>query len=101
MFNKSCNGRQVTIALGVDHRNIKRAYERQRYLDTNHDVFWVNKKPRERADGLCEAIIQQIQSFWTSETIVSPNAKDITHKRIGVRGLDMWCMLPIIFRFPR
>jgi len=60
MFNKNCSGRQVTRTLGVDCRNIKRAYERWCSLNTNQDAFWVNKKQRKRVDGLCEVAIQQI-----------------------------------------
>lgn len=38
-FNKSCSNRQVAKALGVDHRNINRAYEKQCSLETSNDSF--------------------------------------------------------------
>jgi predicted transcriptional regulator len=85
MFDKNYNVRHVAKALGVDRRNIKRTYEKQRSLDTIQDAFWINNKPKKRVDGLCEIAIQQIQSFWTLETIDSPNVKDVIHKRIGVK----------------
>jgi hypothetical protein len=82
---KTCNNRQVTRVLGVDCRNIKKVVERRCILDTNGDVFWVNKRSVKHGNGLSEAGVQQIMEFWILGTMVLPNAKDTTYKRIGVK----------------
>jgi hypothetical protein len=64
--------------LGVDCRNIKRAIERRHTLDNNWDAFWLQRRTRKHVDVLCEATIQQIVAFWTLETTISPNSKDVT-----------------------
>jgi hypothetical protein len=81
-FDKTNNNRHVVRILGVDHKNIKRAIERRHTLDNNRDAFWLQKRTRKRADVLCEAIVQHIVAFWTLETIISPNSKDVTQRRI-------------------
>jgi hypothetical protein len=42
----------------VDHRNIKKAIERRHSLETNGDVFWLNKNNINHGNGLCETIVQ-------------------------------------------
>jgi hypothetical protein len=41
------------------------------------------------SDSLCDAAIQQIVSFWTIETIISANAKDVTRRRIAIKQFDV------------
>jgi hypothetical protein len=55
----------------------------------NGDVFWLNKKVERWTDSLCDVAIQQIVSFWTTETTISPNAKDVTRRRIAIKQYDV------------
>ncbi len=87
-FNKSYSSRQVVWVLGVDCKNIKKAIKRRCSLETNGDAFWLNKKSKNHGSGLCEATVQQIVVFWTLGTTISPNAKDVTRKRTGVKKYE-------------
>jgi hypothetical protein len=58
------------------------------FMDTNGNAFWVNTKNQKHRNGLCEIKIQQIVDFWTSRTTISPNAKDITWKRVGMKQYE-------------
>jgi len=62
--------------------------EQQCSLDIDGDAFWVNMKNQKHGNGLCEIKIQQIVEFWTSGTTISPNAKDITRKKVGMKQYE-------------
>ncbi len=72
----------------MEHRNIKKGIKKRSFLETNGDAFWLNKKSKNHGNGLCEGIVQQIVFFWTSRTTISPNAKDVIRKRIGVKKYE-------------
>jgi hypothetical protein len=72
----------------VDGRNIKKWVEQRCSLDTSGDAFWVNMKSQKHRNGLCETKVQQIMDFWTSRTTISPNAKNITRKRVGMKQYE-------------
>ncbi len=42
-----------------------------------------------QSDSSCDATIQQIVSFWTTETTISPNAKDVTQRKIPIKQYDV------------
>jgi hypothetical protein len=85
MFEKTCSNKQVTRILGVDCRNIMKAIERRQFVDTSGDFLWVNKKIGKRwGHAFSEAAMQCIVAFWTFETTISSNDKDITQRRILV-----------------
>jgi len=68
--------------------NIKKGITKRSFLETTGDAFWLNKKSINHGGGLCKAIVQQIVFFWTSGTTISPNAKDIIRKKIGVKKYE-------------
>jgi hypothetical protein len=81
-FDKNSSSRKVVRVLGVDWRNISS-------LINNKDVFWLNKKVGNQSDSLCDATIQHFVSFWTIETTIFPNAKDITWRRDAIKQYDV------------
>lgn len=76
--------REVARVLGVDRRNIKKGIVRREILDHFGDAFWRTFKRAKRADALSARIVELVTTWWTLETTVSPNRKDVTFKRIGV-----------------
>lgn len=90
-FNKTKNNSRIIWVLGVDWRNLKRTIENRFSLDHGWDAFWLNnKKIKKHANALNEIAIQHIVSFWTLETTISPNAKDVTWKRTRVKEYDVY-----------
>lgn len=77
--------REVARVLGVDRRNIKKGIVRRESLDHSGDAFWRTYKRAKRADALSTALVELVTTWWTLETTVSPNRKDVTYKRVGVR----------------
>ena len=78
--------REVARVLGVDRRNIKKGIVSLREsLDHSGDAFWRTYKRAKRADALSTALVELVTTWWTLETTVSPNRKDVTYKRVGVK----------------
>jgi hypothetical protein len=51
-------------------------------ISNNKQVaFWLHKRSGKRVDALNEATMQQVVAFWSLETTISPNAKDVTRRR--------------------
>jgi hypothetical protein len=88
--NKTKNNSRIVQVLGVDWRNLKRTIENRFSLYCGWNAFWLNnKKIGKHANVMNKVAIQLIVSFWTLETTISPNAKDVTWKRIGVKEYDV------------
>jgi hypothetical protein len=77
------NSKEATKVLGVDKRNIKKAFKRQLLLDTSSSTFWIDYKRVKHSDFLSKHFQQLVINWWTIETIVSPNYKDIVRLRIS------------------
>ena len=86
----SCTG--VARLLGVDRRNIKRALVRRLQLDAHEDAFWINRKRTTRATQVTAEMKAQVIEWWTTESSISPNRKDIVRKRLSV---NMWTEHPV------
>lgn len=80
--------RSVADVLGVDRRNLKRGMDRRLLLDTQQNAFWLSSKSPHRSDALPDSVIEVIIEWWTSETTVSPNRKDIVRHRTGVKQYE-------------
>ena len=77
--------RSVADVLGVDRRNLKRGMQRRLLLDTQQNAFWLKYRSTCRSDALPVSATMVVIEWWTSETIVSPNRKDIVRHRIGLK----------------
>ena len=78
------SNRRVADLIGVDRRNLRRGMERRLLLDTQQNAFWLNHRSNHRSDALPNSVKHLVLNFWTLETTVSPNQKDIIRHRIGV-----------------
>ncbi|MCO5605311.1 hypothetical protein L7F22_059493 [Adiantum nelumboides] len=71
--------RRVAKALGIQPRNLKK-----HRADIQAKTFkWVGEGLKRRADCLSEEVVHSVIQFWTSNTRVSPNKKDVCRQRIS------------------
>jgi len=82
--SKLGSNRGVADLIGVDRKNLRRGMERRLLLDTQQNAFWLNYRATRRSDVLPDSVQEVVLNFWTSETTVSLNRKDIIRHRIGV-----------------
>jgi hypothetical protein len=96
MFKRSCNGRQVTWTLAMDCRNIKRAYERQRCLDTNQDFFGSVESQESVLMGCVKLQSSKFSPFGLQRLQFCQMRKMSFEGRLEQN--NMKCMLPTIFK---
>ena len=76
------NNRRFAKALGVQPRNLKK-----HRVDVQAKTFkWVGEGRKRRADCLSEEVVHSVTQFWTSNTRVSPNKKDVCRLRVSQRN---------------
>jgi hypothetical protein len=63
--------------------------ENHNSLNTNRDVFWQIKRSEKCGDALNDMAIQQIMDYWTTQTTISPNVKDVTQRKIALKQYDV------------
>jgi hypothetical protein len=63
--------------------------ENQNFKNTSGDVFWLIKRFLKNGDALNDMAIQQIMDYWTTQTTISPNVKDVTRRRIALKKYDV------------
>ena len=80
--------RSVADVLGVDRRNLKRGMDRRLLLDTQQNAFWLSYRSLHCSDALPDSVTAVITEWWTLETTVSPNRKDIVKHRTGVKQYE-------------
>ncbi len=86
-FQSFVKSREVAKLLGVNKRNIKKSSERWFLLDTSSFDFWTNYKRAKHSNVLFESFQQLVIDWWTSETIVSPNRKNVIRLKTSVSNL--------------
>jgi hypothetical protein len=79
------SGRGLAGLLGVDRRNIYHARSRRMVLDAGHDAFWLQRRRKIRSDSLSASVRDAVLAWWTEETTVSPNRKDVASFHEGLR----------------
>jgi hypothetical protein len=79
--SSSCRG--VVGALGMDRRTIRRGIGRRIQLDGLNQPFWINYRRSGRSDSISVATKNLVQEWWTTETQISPNRKDICRRKSG------------------
>jgi hypothetical protein len=84
----SASHREIAKTLGVDRRNIQRSIVRPEDLDDKGKAFWLSRRCALRSDRLSEEVKQLVLQWWTFHSTVSPNRKDITRCRIGVKQFE-------------
>ena len=74
--------RALSRVLGTNPKNVSSAIQRRRSLQSSG--FSIFKLPeRRRRDVIPSETKELVFTWWSSETRVSPNKKDVTRKRLG------------------
>jgi hypothetical protein len=85
------SGRGLAGLLGVDRRNIYQAQSKRMVLDAGLDAFWLQRRRKVRSDSLPEFVKDAVLAWWTEETTISPNRKDVASFH---EGLHCWLSHP-------
>lgn len=80
--------RALSRVLGTKKSNISNAIQRRQILEsTGSSVFTLAE--RRKREGLSNNTKALVNLWWTSETRVSPNKKDVTRKRLGPKTYEV------------
>lgn len=74
--------RALSRVLGTKASNISNAIQRRQALESNGSSIFTLAE-RRRREGMSHNTKALVNLWWTSETRVSPNKKDVTRKRLG------------------
>jgi hypothetical protein len=53
-------------------------------LDTTQNAFWLQERKQNRTSFLIESVKKLVVDWWTSETTISSNRKDILFEKTSV-----------------
>jgi hypothetical protein len=79
------SSRSVADLLGVDRMNIKKGLDRRVQLDLENEAFWRTSRRCRCSDAISEETKALVISWWTKETQISPNRKDIRRRLRGLK----------------
>jgi len=83
---KPVSARQISLVTGIHRRNMKSRLVRRIALEARTDLaFWAVCGRRRRVDALAPYVTKLVEEYWTANTRINPNKKDVVRKRIGVR----------------
>jgi hypothetical protein len=88
------NRRGFAGLLGADRRNFQKARGRRLVIDSGQDGFWLHNRRVIRNDSLSDHVKAVVAQWWTNETTVSPNMKDVVTFHEGLR---QWLSHPTHF----
>jgi len=54
-------------------------------LEARTDLIWVVCGRTKRVDALATGATKLVEEFWTGNTCIIPNRKDVVKKRIGAK----------------
>ena len=80
------SARQTSIVTGIHRRNMKSGLMRRIALDARTDMaLWAVCGRTKRVDALAPDVTNLVADYWTGNTRISPNRKDVVRKRIGAK----------------
>ena len=79
------SARQTSLLTGIARRNIKSGLVRRIALESRTDLVWAVSSCTKRVDALAPGATKLVEEFWTGNTRISPNRKDVVKKRIGAK----------------
>jgi len=78
--------RQNSLVTGINRRNMKSGLVRRIALEARINlVLWEICGQTKRVDALAPHITQLVENYWTANTRISPNKKDVVRKQIGAK----------------
>lgn len=72
------SSKEVVKILGVDKKNIKITIRWRDLLNASRFTLWTTQQHTKRSNVLFESTKNLVRAWWTIETTISPNHKDIT-----------------------
>ncbi len=89
-FAHSSSSKQATMnCVGLNFKSIQEAHERKRLLNNELEgVKWVKFDRKQWSDTIIENVKQIMLKWWTKETRVSPNAKDVVRHLITTNNWE-------------
>lgn len=86
LSSSGISARQTSLLTGIHRRNLKSGLVRRLALETKSDKsLWAVCGRQRRVDSLPSHVTKLVEDFWTANTRISPNRKDVARKRIGVK----------------
>ena len=80
------SARQISLVIGIHRRNVKSGLVRRIALEGRTDLaIWAICGRSRRANALASHVTKLVAEFWTGNTRISSNRKDVVRKRIGAR----------------
>ena len=74
--------RAIAKLLKTSIVNVKNPRYKCRALEESGSSVWVAPRRRQRSDVFSEETVNAVRVWWTTETKVSPNKKDVVRKRV-------------------
>lgn len=86
LSSSGISARQTSLLTGIHRRNLKSGLVRRLALESKSDKsLWAVCGRQRRVDCLPPHVTKLVEDFWTANTRISPNRKDVARKRIGVK----------------
>ena len=79
---------RIHLILGTKKCNVVGAVERLQTASEDSDGRFCVPARRKRQGGISDDVKEAVRAWWTNETRVSPNRKDIRRKRVGCNVYD-------------
>ena len=80
------SARQTSLVIGIHRRNVKSGLVRRINLEARTDLaIWAVSGRSRRVNTLASHVIKVVLEYWTCNTRINPNRKDVVRKRIGTR----------------
>jgi hypothetical protein len=79
------SGKTVTKMLGVNKQFLYKMMKKRGRLLSLSMLLWGNKKQLPQLDSLSVSVRKLVQGWWTLETTISPNKKDVIRLNKGVK----------------
>ena len=76
------NVKAIAKLLKTSTMNVKNARYRGHALEESDSSVWTAPRRRQRFDVLSEVTVNVVRIWWTTETRVFPNKKDVVRKRV-------------------
>lgn len=78
------SARQTSLITGIHQRNVKSGLVRRVALEARTDLaLWSICGRTKRVDALAPHVTKLVVEYWTGNTCISPNRKDVIRKQIG------------------
>ena len=84
--SNSTSARKTSLVTGIHRRNMQSGVLRRIALEARTDMaVWALCGRTKRINALAPQITKLVAEYWTDNTRISPNRKDVVKKRVGAK----------------